>query len=162
MIELGDIVRLKRPFAGYTHGIVAEVVSTFDKIVSRGQIVGEQFTVISHTKDEEKAMPRIVSLFLFKPTDHEHDGLKKGTAVLHMATPQVPKFVDFNVAELILVKKAKAAGYHEENIDIAEVLGLCRCPECGKNLENESPIDHLMKDHGWDEEKAALWWIANA
>jgi len=135
MIELGDVVRLKEPYNGYTHGIVVEIISTFDRRYFAGKIGDETVLGVSFTKNLEKGMPRNVSLFLYKPTDHEHGGeetggrgLEHGTAILRMAfkpadSHQVPMFVDFHVSELVLIQRARER-YNPIDIDIAKVLGL--------------------------------------
>lgn len=154
MINIGDIVRLKKPHEGYTYGIVAEIVSTFHKKISVARFGGGGVLGVANIKDESKAMPRNVSLYLFKPGED-------GGAELLMATEHIPKFCDFHVSELVLIKKANEAGYGEKEVDIAGVLGLDRCPECGENFGEQNPAKHLMDKHGWSEEKAAVWLCMN-
>lgn len=133
---------------------MVEILSTFDKKIFEGKLGTEKFTAVTFTRDETKAIPRNVSLFLFKPKDEE-------TAELYMATKQVPKYVDFHITELILVKRTKEGGYTERDVDIARVLGLDRCPECGESFGNQNPAKHLVEKHGWSEDHATVWLIQN-
>jgi hypothetical protein len=156
MLEPGDIVRLKEPFKptgsdiAYTHGIVAEIVTTFHARTARARIGGENATILEHTSDLEKGCPRTVGLYLFRP----NEGNK---AVLRMDTGQIPMVSDFHIRELILVCKGRGLP-EEKNINVAKVLGLYLCPECKADLEGENEIKHLVEKHGWSEEQAAVWW----
>lgn len=129
MINLGDIVRLKKPYGGYTRGIVAEIVSTFHKKISVARFGEGGVLGVTNTKDEGRAMPRNVSLYLFKPGED-------GGAELLMATEHLPEFCDFHVSELVLIKKANEAGYGEKEVDIA---GLGSVPGVRKKLRGAEP-----------------------
>lgn len=102
ILELGDLVRLKRPadaranLPDMTHGIVVEILSYF----------GEQFD----------NAPRSVSLHPFNPATKE--------IAVEFSDHPSPTFYDQHVRELVLIQKATDDTYNIREIDITEYLDL--------------------------------------
>ena len=114
-VKPGDIVKLKEPYTDtetrtvWTHGIVVEIISTFNPTVIIG--TGETGNIgFQQFKNDPDGVPRNVSLHLFNPE----------TGKIYMAGDDVPTYVDFHINELILVRHSADEGYNTIDLPVME------------------------------------------
>lgn len=101
----------------FTHGIVVEVLSSFDHHQLSEFDIDESVLDMSQVMagDWEHAIPNRVSLHLFNDE----------TGRLHISNSDgVPTYSDHHIRELILTRKHSDAGYTTRSLDLADALGL--------------------------------------
>lgn len=124
VLEPGDIVKLKetyQPFDSdveYEFGIVMEIIARYSgglQQIDSGDIRADMPDLLENAPIPEVGAPRNVSLALFNPGEGEGVELRtKDIGKLHVKhqvpddgeVSVVPGFVDFHIADLILVMKA--------------------------------------------------------
>lgn len=129
LLNLGDVVKLKKPFHDYTHGIVVEVTATFNLNLSVAKVETPEVKGVigaaSYAKVEGE-IPRNVSLFLYKPAGKRDkhttlQGEEIGELYLSPCNA-IPEYVDFHIRELILIKRSSELGYAALNTDLEQEI----------------------------------------